>query len=61
MGYFKEVLPKNQLFYLLRRVNKFTAVGVYLSEGRHPIIPLFHYSITPTNCERSEGSSILSF
>jgi hypothetical protein len=24
-----------------------TAAGVYLSEGRHPILPLFHYSIIP--------------
>jgi len=32
---------------LLRRVNEFTAAGVYLSEGRHPIIPFFHYSIIP--------------
>jgi hypothetical protein len=32
---------------LLRSVKKFTAAGVYLSEGRHPIIPLFHYSIIP--------------
>jgi hypothetical protein len=34
-----------------------SAAGVYLPEGRHPIIPLFHYSITPINCERSELSS----
>jgi hypothetical protein len=31
-----------------------SAVGVYLPEGRHPIIPFFHYSIIPINCERSE-------
>jgi hypothetical protein len=31
------------------------AAGVFLSEGHRPIIPLFHYSITPVNFERSEG------
>jgi len=36
----KETLPE-------RRVNEFTAAGVYLSEGRHPNIPLFHTSIIP--------------
>jgi hypothetical protein len=30
-----------------------SAAGVYLPEGRHPIIPIFHHS----NCERSELSS----
>jgi hypothetical protein len=34
----------------MRRVNKLTAEGVYLPEGRHPIIPTFHHS----RCERSE-------
>jgi hypothetical protein len=38
-----------------------SAVGVYLPEGRHPIIPFFQHSIIPINCERSELSSILSF
>jgi len=37
-----------------------SAAGVYLSEGRHPIIPLFHHSIIPVvNCNRSEPKSIL--
>ena len=40
----KDTLPE---LNLLRRVSEFTAAGVYLSEGRHPIIPLFHYSIIP--------------
>jgi hypothetical protein len=31
-----------------------SAVGVYLPEGRHPIIPFFQHSIIPINCERSE-------
>ena len=31
--------------------------GVYSSEGRQPIIPIFHHSIPPVNCERSELSS----
>jgi len=35
------------------------AAGVYLPEGRQPIIPLFQYSIIPVNCERSELSSNL--
>jgi hypothetical protein len=26
---------------------KFTAAGVYLPEGRHPIIPIFHHSFIP--------------
>jgi hypothetical protein len=30
------------------------AAGVYLPEGRHPIIPFFQHSIIPINCERSE-------
>jgi hypothetical protein len=30
-----------------------SAAGVYLPEGRHPIIPIFQHS----NCERSELSS----
>jgi len=34
-----------------------SAVGVYLPEGRHPIIPSFHYS----RCERSELSSLLKW
>jgi len=31
-----------------------SAAGVYLPEGRHPIIPSFQHSIIPINCERSE-------
>jgi hypothetical protein len=34
-----------------------SAVGVYLPEGRHPIIPFFQHSIIPINCERSEPES----
>ena len=40
----KETLPE---FSSLRMVGEFTAAGVYLSEGSHPIIPLFHTSIIP--------------
>ena len=36
---------------------RIAAEGVYLPEGRQPIIPLFQYSIIPVNCERSELSS----
>ena len=44
----KDTLPE---LNLLRRVSEFTAAGVYLSEGRHPIIPLFHYSTIPVVSE----------
>jgi hypothetical protein len=33
-----------------------SAAGVYLPEGRRPIIPIFQHSNIP-NCERSELSS----
>jgi hypothetical protein len=33
-------------------VFQYSAAGVYLPEGRHPIIPLFHHSIIPI-AERS--------
>jgi hypothetical protein len=33
--------------FLLRRVKKLTAAGVYLPDGRHPIIPIFQHSIIP--------------
>jgi hypothetical protein len=38
-------------------VSSVSAVGVYLPEGRHPIIPFFQHSIIPISCERSELSS----
>jgi hypothetical protein len=37
-----------------------SAAGVYLPEGRHPIIPFFQHSIIPIKCERSELSSDIS-
>jgi hypothetical protein len=39
-------------------VSSVSAAGVYLPEGRHPIIPFFQHSIIPISCERSELSSI---
>jgi hypothetical protein len=35
----------------MRRINKLTAAGVYLPEGRLPIIPIFQYSIIPVVSE----------
>jgi hypothetical protein len=32
-------------------VSTISAAGVYLPEGRHPIIPIFHHSIIPIESE----------
>jgi hypothetical protein len=35
------------MFYRLRREGQNPVAGVYLPEGRHPIIPFFQHSIIP--------------
>jgi signal transduction histidine kinase/DNA-binding response OmpR family regulator len=43
---------------LLRKVNKLTAAGIYLPEGRHPIIAIFQHSIIPVVSEANLSSYI---
>ena len=38
-----------------------SAAGVYLPEGRHPIIPFFHYSIIPVVSEANLSSLYRNF
>ena len=49
--------PTNQTDRLTWR-GFFYAAGVYLPEGRHPIIPLFHHSIIPVVSEANPSSFI---
>jgi hypothetical protein len=50
----KETPPE---FSSLRMVGEVTAAGVYLSEGRYPNIPLFHYSIIPVVSAANQSST----
>ena len=51
---FYAVICQGRKFAAKPVVPTVSAVGVYLPEGRHPIIPFFQHSIIPTSCERSE-------
>ena len=56
----KDTLPE---LNLLRRVSEFTAAGVYLSEGRHPIIPITpcsHAAMKPCSHEVTNDKCLMT-
>jgi hypothetical protein len=54
---FHAVICQGRILAAKQAVFQYSAVRVYLPEGRHPIIPIFQHSTIPINCERSELSS----
>ena len=53
----KETLPE---LNLMRRVSEFTAAGVYLSEGRHPINPCINATLQPCSHEVTNDQCLMT-